>query len=216
MLKKILICVFLFVLLITPQIIVNASFLNDVIGQGTGFVSGHKTEAIGNAVKTIIIDQIKPAVFSIGTLIFAAVTVILGVKFIWSSAEGKSEVQEALPGFVLAIIFFYLAEPLVNFLLGSTVSFTGVSSISGMVSSSGGGATSWTKIAGTTIRLINYVVKYLALAGLVYLGINYMIASAEGKANMKVNMAGAVIGVIFTFLATNVVQFIIDAGDQIL
>ncbi|MBR6689534.1 MAG: hypothetical protein IKL68_05925 [Clostridia bacterium] len=216
MLKKVLISVLLFVLLITPHIVVNAGFLGNVIGQGTNFVKGHNTEAIGTAIRKIIMNDIKPAVFSIGTLIFAAVTVILGVKFIWSSAEGKSEVQEALPGFVLAVILFYLAEPVVNFLLGSTSSITGVSSINAMVSQKGNGATSWTAIAGATIKLINYVVKYLALAGLVYLGIRYMIASAEGKASMKVSMAGAVIGVLFTFLATNVVQFIIDTGESIL
>ena len=216
MLKKVLISVMLFVLLVTPHILVNAGMLNKVIGQGTNFVKGHKTEAIGNSIKTIILNDIKPAVFSIGTLIFAAVTVILGVKFIWSSAEGKSEVQEALPGFVLAVIFFYLSEPLINFLLGSTSSFTGFSSINTMIKNAGGGTKSWGAIASATVGLINYVVKYLALAGLVYLGIRYMIASAEGKATMKVSMTGAVIGVLFTFLATNVVQFIIDAGDNII
>ena len=216
MLKKVLISVMLFVLLVTPHVLVNAGMLNQVIGQGTNFVKGHKTEAIGNSIKTIILNDIKPAVFSIGTLIFAAVTVILGVKFIWSSAEGKSEVQEALPGFVLAVIFFYLSEPLINFLLGSTSSFTGFSSINTIIKNDGGGTKSWGAIASSTIGLINYVVKYLALAGLVYLGIRYMIASAEGKATMKVSMTGAVIGVLFTFLATNVVQFIIDAGDNII
>ena len=54
MLKKVLISVMLFVLLITPQIVVNAGLLGNVIGQGTNFVKGHKTEAIGNSIKTII------------------------------------------------------------------------------------------------------------------------------------------------------------------
>ena len=54
MLKKVLISVMLFVLLITPQIVVNAGLLGNVIGQGTNFVKGHKTEAIGISIKTMI------------------------------------------------------------------------------------------------------------------------------------------------------------------
>ena len=67
MLKKVLISVLLFVLLITPHIVVNAGFLGNVIGQGTNFVKGHNTEAIGTAIRKIIMNDIKPAVFSIGT-----------------------------------------------------------------------------------------------------------------------------------------------------
>lgn len=216
MFKKVLISVMLFILLVTPQIVVNAGILSSVISQGTAFIKGHKTEAIGNSIREVLMKNIVPAVFSIGTLIFAAVTVILGVKFIWSSAEGKSEVQEALPGFVLAVIFFYLAEPLINLLLGGTSKITGFDSINSMVANSGSGTVSWNSIVGRTLGIINYVVKYLALAGLVYLGIRYMIASAEGKAALKVSMGGAAIGILFTFLATNVVQFIINAGESIL
>ena len=215
MVKKILVSMLLFALLITPSV-VNAGLLDDIMKQGTNFVKNSNSESIGNSVAYIVRYDIMPVVFNIGTLIFAAVTVILGVKFIWSSAEGKSEVQEALPGFVLAVVFFYLAEPLVNFLLGSTSTITGISNVNNLNWANAGGATSWNQLAGRVIIVINYIVKYLALAGLIYLGVRYMIASAEGKASMKTNMGGAIIGIIFVFLASNVVQFFIDAGEDIL
>ena len=43
-----------------------------------------------------------------------------------------------------------------------------------------------------------------------------MFASAEGKSQIKTNMGGAVLGIIFVFMASQVVDFIIDIGESVL
>ena len=95
-----------------------------------------------------------------------------------------------------------LADPLFDFVI----------EVTGGVS----GADDWRELSGNVIWVINTIVKYLALGGLIFMGVRYLLASAEGKASLKTNMGGLVIGVLFVFLSTNVVNFIIEMGSDIL
>ena len=138
----------------------------------------------------------------IGNLVFAAVTVILGAKYIWSSAEGKSQVMESLPAFLVSVIFFYLGESLVGWLSGAT----------GTLTSTG----SWTTVEAQIIGTINMVVQYVSFGGLLYLGVKYMFASAEGKSQIKTNMGGLVLGIIFVFMASNIVSYIVRITSSVI
>ena len=48
------------------------------------------------------------------------------------------------------------------------------------------------------------------------MGLRYMFASAEGKSQMKTSMGGVVLGITFVFMASKVVDFIIDIGEGVL
>lgn len=184
---------------------VNAGILDDIFKQGSN-LSGSGGD-LGTSVKSFLIDKIVPIIEMIGNLIFAGITVILGLKYIWSSAEGKSEVQESLPAFITAVIFFYMAGTLVNVLIGDAND--------GIIGSLTGSTTSGI-FAGKVMFIITSVVKYAALAGLVFVGVRYMLASAEGRASMKTSMGGLIIGILFTFLASNVITFFVNTGKQII
>lgn len=185
---------------VTVNIYAN-SFLNNIISQGSNFGNG-SASGIGTSMKTFINDEIIPIISLVGNLIFAGVTVILGVKYIWSGAEGKSQVSESLPAFVAAVLFFYLGGTIVTWLTGAT---SGLSS-----------ATSWNTISGKIIGTINMVVRYAAFGGILYMGLRYMFASAEGKSQMKTSMVGVALGIMFVFMASKVVDFIIGIGEGIL
>ncbi len=157
---------------------------------------------LGITISNFIYGDVKDAVWAIGNLIFAAITIILGLKYIWSSAEGRANVMESLPTFVLAVIMFYLADPLLDFIMEITT---------GMV-----GASSWDAFAGSFIWIINTIVKYAAFGGIVLIGVKYLLASAEGKSNIKTSMVGLVIGLLLVFLSSNVVEFIINFGQDVL
>lgn len=205
MLKKIVISVMMICMLTIPVLHVQAGLLDDLIEQGSDFgdsTSSVSGDSMGGVLSEFIEDDIKDVVWGVGNLIFAGITVILGVKYIWSSAEGKSQVMESLPTFVLAVVFFYLADPLFDFII----------EVTGGVA----GADDWRELSGNVIWVINTIVKYLALGGLIFMGVRYLLASAEGKASLKTNMGGLVIGVLFVFLSTNVVNFIIEMGSDIL
>lgn len=204
MVKKIIVIVLILSVIFTSVSVVNAGILDDIIQQGNKFEDsvdkGEKN--LFKVFDTLLKTKIKPAIGLIGNLIFAAVTVILGVKYVWSSAEGRASVAESLPTYVLAVVLFYLAGTIGGFMTG--------------IASSIGEASNWASLSGKIIWIINTVVKYLSLAGIVYMGIRYMLASAEGKANMKTNVGGFIIGLLFTFTATNIITFIVNAAHDVL
>ena len=201
--KKILLTILLVVLVAGVSVNIYAtSFLGDVIQQGTDFGNAGWSTDLGDELEWFLKYDIVPIVSLFGNLVFAAVTVILGAKYIWSGAEGRSQVMESLPAFLIAVVFFYLGESIVTWLTGA--------------SSTIASANSWDTISGKIIGTINTVVKYAAFGGILYMGLRYMFASAEGKSQIKTNMGGAILGIIFVFMASNVVDFIIDIGESVL
>ncbi len=60
------------------------------------------------------------------------------------------------------------------------------------------------------------VLQICAIAAIVFAGVKYMFASADGKAEIKNGMIGLVVGAILVFAASTVVQFIIDAGNSVI
>ncbi len=200
--KKILLTLLLvLVVSIIATNIYATDFLDNIIEQGSNFGNGSDS-GIGSSMKTFINDKIVPIVSLIGNLVFAGVTVILGVKYIWSGAEGKSQVSESLPAFVAAVLFFYLGGSIVTWMTGATSTIAS--------------ANQWSTISGKIIGTINMVVRYTAFGGILYMGLKYMFASAEGKSQMKTSMVGVVLGITFVFMASKVVDFIIDIGEGVL
>ena len=58
------------------------------------------------------------------------------------------------------------------------------------------------------------VLRILAVAAIVFAGVKYMFASAEGKADLKNGMVGLVVGAILVFGASIVIELIIGAAQQ--
>lgn len=58
------------------------------------------------------------------------------------------------------------------------------------------------------------VLRVLAVAAIVFAGVKYMFASAEGKADLKNGMVGLVVGAILVFGASIVVELIMSAANQ--
>lgn len=192
------ICLIFFVVAIIAP--VYAGLLDDIIDQGNDF-SGTST-GIGPTISKFIKKDIVEVIAAIGNLVFAAVTVILGAKYIWSSAEGKAQVMESLPAFVVAIVFFYLGENLVTFFLNTGNEITS--------------AGDWDDLSNNVIWITNTIVRYASFGGILVLGLKYMFASAEGKSKIKTDMGGFFLGIVFVFAATSVVEFIVKIADEVI
>lgn len=182
--------------------------ISDIFNQGNEFANrGNGSTTLGNKLKEVIYNDVLPIVSLIGNLIFAIVTVVLGAKYIWSGVDGKSRVKETLPGFVAAIVFFYLAIEITS-LFDPNIS----NSIGGEISNVNSYDTAAAKIVGT----INSVVKYLSFAGIAFVGIKYMFESSNGKADVKERLFPMVIGMALVYCASYFVDFIISVGKQAL
>ena len=60
------------------------------------------------------------------------------------------------------------------------------------------------------------VLQICAIAAVVFAGVKYMFAAADQKAEIKNGMIGLVVGAILVFAASTIVQFIINAGKNVM
>lgn len=188
-------------LLVLPEN-VQAGIIDDIIQKGNAFSSGQSNSVISTKLVNYIKSNFIPAIALVGNLIFAITTMVLGVKYIWSGVEGKSKIKETLPTFVAAVVFFYLAQQLVTF-------FT----LSGSILTGSG---SYNSLSGKIMGTVNAIIPYLAFAGILFIGIKYMTESADGKAKIKERLTPMVLGIIFVFSASTIVNFIIRAANDII
>ena len=88
----------------------------------------------------------------------------------------------------------------------STTTF-GMDKLSG-VSNIGSGAGSMAKIGGQIIGIIYVVAIVVSIAMLLIIGIKYMMAAPEQKANLKARAVPYLIGAALIFGAANILRFI--------
>ena len=202
---KIFIC-FLIVFTVTINITsVYGGFLEDIVGQGKTFFqpgSGNDVGNIGNNISTALTGSLIPIIETIGNLIFYSVAVFLGLKYIWSGVEGKSQVKETLPTFAVASCLFYLSDKI--YTLATSV-----------IKNIAGGST-FQIIEGNLWENISLVVNILAIAGIVALGLKYMFSAADTRADIKKDMIPVVIGIVLVYSVTNILSFLVTAGGQVL
>jgi len=179
--------------------------LTNIIDEGNRFSDNTSEEEEGlTNYEDFINEKIIPIIKAVGNLIFAIVTVVLGVKYIWSGVQGKSDVKQVLPNFMAAVIFFYLATELIALFdpnEDSTIGdFFQVSN--------------YETLAANIMGTVNFVVKYLAFGGVIFIGVKYMFESADGKAQIKDKLVPVVLGIVLVFCASSVVDFIIAISQQ--
>lgn len=153
-------------------------------------------EGISSGVSNRIISSVK----AVGYLVFAIVTALLGIKYMWSSYEGKSKVKETLPTFLVAIIFFYFADTIVTIIMGDNMfKFD-----------------NWNELSSNVYGMVAFVAQYLSFGTLLFIGLKYMFESSEGKAKVKETLFPLVLGSVFVFLSSTVVTYIVQAVDQVI
>ena len=205
--KKIALVFMLIIAVICCLNSVQALNIDEIFEQAKDFTSAGSDGEIGTRLSAFILGDVMNFVSLIGNLIFAAVTVILGAKYIWSGVNGKADVKETLPTFIVGVIFFYLATQITAFF-----SPTESGSVGNILMGSG----SYNTLAGTVLGTINAVVKVVSFAGLVFIGLKYLFASAEGKSSVKEKMVPVALGMLLVFSASAIVDFIIKAGNEII
>ena len=67
------------------------------------------------------------------------------------------------------------------------------------------------KIWGT----VTLILQILAVAAIVFAGVRYMFASADGKADIKKQTIGLIVGAVLVFGATMIVNFIVSVTSDV-
>lgn len=164
-------------------------FLEDY--EGTDTTVGVST--VGEIIK--FLDPLVNLLKMVGNTIFVIVTVILGVKYIWGGVESKTDVKESLITIVIAALVFY-GWTSVSALLqtGNNLSFV---------------SSSLEDTTASVYQTIIYICNYLAIGGIVYIGIRYMLAGAEGKAELKTRGVPITLGLIMVYATLTFLNFIV-------
>lgn len=152
---------------------------------------------IGSGAGSALSD-IKNMLSSVGNIIFLLVTAYLGVKYIWGGVDSKYSVKNSLMTLVVAAIVFY-GWGAVTDILDVKDLLTGQSAASGVESMT-------YKIYNTVM----YIINVAAVAGIIYIGIRYMVAGAEGKSELKLKAIPVIMGIIMVYGTINLINFILD------
>lgn len=201
--KKVLM-IFIFVLIVSilGSHIYAASLNITEIFNRAKWTSSASPDAWGRSLGTLVREMGTKIIAPIGYLVFAIVTVVLGVKYIWNGYEGKSKVKETLPGYICAVVFFYLATEITDFIFNfgnANIKDKDFTTMTGNI---------WVNVCN--------VIQLLAFGGIMFIGIRYLFESPSGKAKIKERLVPMVIGMVFVFCAAEVVEAITTIGDAVI
>lgn len=70
--------------------------------------------------------------------------------------------------------------------------------------------------ANGLVGTIIYIVQILSVAGVVIMGVRYMLSSAEKRANIKAESISLIIGLVIVFATSFVIDLIVTSAEEIL
>ncbi|MBQ8044361.1 MAG: hypothetical protein IJ272_09510 [Clostridia bacterium] len=167
--------------------------------QAHGFWNGAESDIAKDAMTTL--EPLVNLVKIVGNMVFVAVTVVLGVKYIWGGVDAKAGVKDSLMTLIVAALVFYGWNTIsALFMNGNNLNFV----------SSNAETT-----ARTVYNTILYVLNFLAVGGVVYIGVRYMMAGAEGRAQLKAKSVPVVLGLIMVYATITFLNLIVGLKDII-
>lgn len=140
-----------------------------------------------------LMNELTDMIFDVGNMIFIVVTSILGVRYIFAAAEGKAHVKDSLITLVVAALFFYGWQAIDTMLdIGNLFM-----------------ADSYETVAQKLYNTILFIVNLAAVVGVIWIGVKYMLSSAEGKADIKTNWVPVILGLVMVYATIKFLSTII-------
>ena len=133
----------------------------------------------------------------IGKGIALIMLVVIGIKYMSGSPEGKAEYRKTLTPYIAGAILVYLASDIVKWFEGGSISNVGnnIEDKSRLI-----------MIIGYNVA--NIIGTSMATIMLLVLGIKYMSSSPEGKADYRKTAIPYLVGAIIVFAATKIIGWI--------
>lgn len=175
---------------------INSSDDTDFWGAATKWFSNVNTNDY-NENTSYIIDEFTTMIRLIGSAVITCVTIFLGVKYIFGSVESKADVKEGLITLFVVCVFFFGWSSISNLLFPEN-HFIFVSEAD----------TSYTAMVGRIFETVTYILQFVVLIGVIYVGVKYIFAGVNGKADLKSKAPMFFIGIILAFCSTTVLSYI--------
>ncbi len=174
------------------------------------YVNGESTVGISSNLLSGIANMIE----IIGTAVIAIVTLVLGIKYMTGTVQGKTEVKENLVNLLVACLFFFGWANIRDLLIVGNA--TGEGGINGNTTfltffRNGDISSAFSQIFTFLLMAAQTVAVFVIL----YLGVKYIFAGANAKAELKQKSPAMIIGIILIFCTVSVVRFIADIVSSI-
>ncbi len=144
-----------------------------------------------------IISEFGTMVNILGTTVIVLVTIFLGIKYMFGTFEAKADVKESLVTLLVACVFFFGWNSIWNLLFPNGDFIFNPSD-----------ATSYTTPLSIIFSTATTIANFLAIGAILYVGIRYIFAGAEGKADLKAKSGQFLIGIILSFCAVGLLNYI--------
>lgn len=154
-----------------------------------------------------IVNSFMDIVNYVGTVIIIIATMFLGVKYMFGSVDGKSEVKESLVTLLIACVFFFGWQYIRDIVLMSNGTQLFISDP---------GDSSYKLLFARLLGVVTMIVKVAAIAGVIYVGVRYIFAGASGKADLKGKSVYFIIGIILTFCSVTVLTVFSNMLQELL
>ena len=193
--KKVIICFAFFAIMSLSFQNVFADFFNDAYEWGLKKDSDDAYD-MRNAMSEIT-DDIGKYIEVVGTAVIFIATITLGIRYIFASAEGKTAAKESAINLLVACILFFGWNSIAGLLYSGT----------DFILYKDG---SFDNAVATIVSVFKLFAEGAALIGVLYVGIKYLLAGADGKAELKKKAFPFIVGIILTFCALEVMKLISD------
>ena len=154
-----------------------------------------------------VVNSFMDIVNYVGTVIIIIATMFLGVKYMFGSVDGKSEVKESLVTLLIACVFFFGWQYIRDIVLISNGTQLFISNP---------GDYSYKLLFARLLGVVTMIVKVAAIAGVIYVGVRYIFAGASGKADLKGKSVYFIIGIILTFCSVTVLTVFSNMLQELL
>ena len=201
-LKRIAMCL----IILSVFVLLNSNVFAFLKDSMKWFGEGNSDLTMYSAMSTII-RPLESYIEIIGTLVITIATIVLGLRYIFASAEGKSLAKEnAISLLVACVLFFgwaYIANMLFDKNSMTFILTPSNSQISQLTERD------LTQVVATKIFMVfKLIAQIVAIIGIFYVGIKYIFSGAQGRADLKGKSFPLIIGIILTFSAFEILNIV--------
>lgn len=176
--------------------------------------SWYKAGESNVGISTDVLDGLATTLEVVGTGVIAIATVVIGIRYILGTVEGKVQAKESLMNLLVACIFFFGWSGIRGMLI------TGNASGIGGIKGNNTGLSFFDGDIGTTFaRVFTLLVmfgKVLTVLAVVYMGVRYVFAGADAKAQLKQKSPALIIGIVLIFCATTFIGLLANVINDVL
>lgn len=196
--KLINVIVLLFIIFNIGSSTLLASSSKDFWGQANSWFSDAQHAGAGASDKTNeIIDTMEDMILVVGTAAISIATIFLGIKYMFGSADSKADSKESLMNLLVACVFFFGWNSIKNVLMpGNRFVFFSVSD------------STYKDPVARFYDIFVYIAQFAAIIAIIYVGVKYIFAGVQGKADLKEKSGTFLIGIILAFCSTGFLTYI--------